>query len=616
MSSRTSARLSTTSSLTDKNFLPPRPTYNSPKLHSEPLSPPARPRLLSSATEFGTIPKLPNDMSRSRSSTVGSYLPPIDDFPHTPNPIKSQFEDDSEDEERLQPQHGSTRTRARLAAIGTASRLFKGRRHSRTPSSSQDSVAPLNIVKNYIGVRPGTSDGLVTPSPRQAIFGGRPSPSELHLDRDGGAAKADLELMAGLMGGPVKPRLKAVERKSLTKREHRREHSNAAPPPYEEDSQGGLRKVSSLASLRLDMRRGQEGRSNSVERSAWDPMLAESSGSAGSCDGGSQAKVSQESSPSKKGGKKVLPPQKPPPRSCLPLPPPPPLPQAQEQRSSHESSLNSEPLSPKSVEHAQARTHDSSPGMPLSSLIDEHSSKPSPTLPNDTRIKLNVGGTTFVTLLDTLKGASEDSPRLLNLLQHQLEPSPISRGALCRRKRVDASSHRRNRSGSDGSHNHLPTSHSGSSNSSLNTSESQQVSDTSTKRTSDLSDASSGWSKEEQELPPLTSAALPSSRLGSPQAYRPSPIPKQAESVFLDRNAETYRDIFDILRTQRLPYRLQAASIALPSQASSSCGGDGRCSTALKLDLRCKLHSVKDEAEWLGYNSIVTLCEHEISLLL
>ncbi len=105
-----------------------------------------------------------DNVGRARSNTVGSQpydiaggMSPMRDFLPSPKPFKSQFDDDSEDEERLDI---ASRTlsgvphRARLAAIGTASRLFKGRRHSRTSSSSQnppfhaqDLPGPLKIDK-------------------------------------------------------------------------------------------------------------------------------------------------------------------------------------------------------------------------------------------------------------------------------------------------------------------------------------------------------------------------------------------------------------------------------------------------------------------------------------
>lgn len=188
---------------------------------------------------------------------------------------------------------------------------------------------------------------------------------------------------------------------------------------------------------------------------------------------------------------------------------------------------------------------------------------------------------------------------------------------------------------------------------------SQTASDTSTRRTSDVSDASS-WSDaapdadhpfakqvkaqceamsgdstqamqrndaaQVQELVAATcgrnSTALPSSRLGSPLSTpqeRSAPRNDSADVVklssgtslclFVDRNCDLYRDLLDILRAHKLPYRLLGASVVA---AGNSPEEDQTSLTVLKLQLRCRLHEIKDEAEYLGYFSVAKLCEQEL----
>lgn len=324
-----------------------------------------------------------DSIGRPRSSTVGSKcvdlsnLGPLNDLPHTPNPFKSQF-DDSDDEERLDVASRSLSgvpNRARLAALGTASRLFKGRRHSRTSSSSMTNEAsvpaPLQLdkrsSKQHDGSlsRPSTSDGK-SPAPRQAVFGHRPSPSELSLpsrpDKTRSVAPVDRDLILSLKGGPLKPaRPKTADRKKLLPKtlEHQRESENATvsvvdgkahwmdPPPYcvnesEVMRRESLRKSQSLSTLRFDPSRRPRQPSpvseleehpqgpalRHVDRSAWETMFIESPdtvsdhSSLSSCGRVIKTELIPDSPPKRLLKAQRLPPQKPPPQTELPPPPP------------------------------------------------------------------------------------------------------------------------------------------------------------------------------------------------------------------------------------------------------------------------------------------------------
>ena len=141
-----------------------------------------------------------------------------------------------------------------------------------------------------------------------------------------------------------------------------------------------------------------------------------------------------------------------------------------------------------------------------------------------------------------------------------------------------------------------------------------------------------GWSKcthEVGECNARKATSSDASPLSPPHVLLPLSDSAQTEgkpaAIFLDRNADPYRDLLDILRAAppALPYRLQAVSITVDAARASTtcCGSDtntnanASCMAALRLQLRCRLHEVKAEAAWLGYASIVTLCERELSLV-
>ncbi|SPO24022.1 uncharacterized protein UTRI_03436_B [Ustilago trichophora] len=444
-----SSRFSSLSSANAKAYHPPKPTYNSPKLvqdvhqppstssdHTKPNHPfatssygarrraptepepyrePASisPRNIPHTSEFGSFrngrehaplehtASLPpcdldlDPLGRKRSSTLGSQhhvaasnFAPLDDFLPSPNPFKSQF-DDSEDEEKLD---NTSKTlsgvphRARLAALGTASRLFKGRRHSRnssgamTPNSSvQDLPPPLQVDKRSSKYRdapppsrPTTSDGSVpSPNPRQAVFGHRPSPSELSIlssrsEKTRSVAPADRDLILGLTGTAFKPsRPKTADTKKLLSRQsdqHRQSSGVAAsfevgkpqwmaPPPYcaadEADlsRRESLRKSQSLSTLQFDPSRRPRQPSpvsevndkttsmyisnkTHADQTAWEAMLTESPStvsdhsSISSCGRVTRTDVISDSPPRRLPKPQRLPPQKPPPQFGLPPPPP------------------------------------------------------------------------------------------------------------------------------------------------------------------------------------------------------------------------------------------------------------------------------------------------------
>ncbi|SPC64731.1 uncharacterized protein UHOD_07091 [Ustilago sp. UG-2017b] len=672
-------------------------------------------------------------MVRSRSSTLGSrnvlpsqsaaFPPPI----ASPNPFKSQFDDDSEDEEKIDVAAkalAGVPHRARLAAIGTASRLFKGRRHSRNSFASltadstnnQGLLAPLQQLDKASSRqrdkqvhRPSTSDGT-SPHPRQAVFGHRPSPSELSFgshqmlnNKPRGPIPADKDLILGLKGAAVKPRFKLAEKnKSLPKTpeehaisHHRQASSSVAlqsangtvswmdPPPYYclseqvelKNGRDSLRKSQSLSTLRFDASRrpklpsppSQVQAAVSVKSAAytqrcpWEAMLntppstVDDHSSLESCGRIARVETSfPDSSPRGSLHKpQRLPPQKPPPQT---LPPPPP-PLASKQHIFADSSAKSSvevgrpSLTSSAGSSASSEKQGVSPKQSIESVRSQNKQasldKAEQLIPqrmqctsSGAQIELNVGGTKFVTLFTTLLGAPGDDPRCIDHLSphREMADKNTSEAALCagahltRRKRVDrgtrhqcigsqessldsptsvsvitvdqeaSPTHPSNLTSSIGS---LalpdPLSTNSSSSSFVTSSSSSQIdSGTSTRRTSDLSDASS-WSKANA---PTTTTHEESSGVITPSR------------IFLDRNAELYSDILDILRTRKLPYRLQVASIAHTTESSSACRNEQGCAlTALKLQLTCRLLQVKQEAEWLGYRSVVELCAKQIHLL-
>lgn len=673
-------------------------------------------------------------MVPSRSSTLASrnnvpsqsapFPPPL----ASPNPFKSQFDDDSEDEEKidLAPKAlAGVPHRARLAAIGTASRLFKGRRHSRNsfasltadstnnqrlPPPLQQLDKPSSRQRDKQVHRPSTSDGT-SPHPRQAVFGHRPSPSELSFgshqmlnNKSPGPIPADKDLILGLKGAAVKPRFKLAEKnKSLPKTpeekaisHHRQASSSVAlqsangtvscidPPPYYslseqvelKNGRDSLRKSQSLSTLRFDASRrpklpsppSQVQAAVSVksaaytQRCAWQVMLStppstvDDHSSLESCGRIARVESSLPDSPPRGSLHKPqrLPPQKPPPQT---LPPPPPPPLASKQHIFADSSAKSSvevgrpSLTSSAASSASSEKQSLSPKQSIESVRSQNKQasldKAEQLVPqrmqctsSRAKIELNVGGTMFVTLFTTLLGAPGDDPRFIDHLSphREMTDKNTSEAALCagthltRRKRVDrgtrhqcigsqessfdsptcvslttvdqeaSPTHASNLTSSVGS---LalpdPLSTNSSSSSLVTSSSTSQIdSGTSTRRTSDLSDASS-WSK--------TNAPTATTHEQSSGVITPS-------RIFLDRNAELYSDILDILRTRKLPYRLQVASIAHTTESSSACRNEPGCAlTALKLQLTCRLHQVKQEAEWLGYRSVVELCAKQIHLL-
>ncbi|CDW96936.1 hypothetical protein [Sporisorium scitamineum] len=552
-----------------------------------------------------------------------------------------------------------------------------------------------NHVRDSSACRPNTSDGM-SPNPRQAVFGHRPSPSEISLlskrESSRSIAPADRDLILGLQGGTPKLRKPTEKKKSLPKPpdhsppSHFRQASVnssssstdvnmhwADPPPYRSPTESelirgeNLRKSQSLSTLRFGFNRRPGSTSpateaagprasehvsppahQQVEQSAWEAMLtlspstAGDHGSASSCTRTTRSEAIH-TSPGKRTLKSHrLPPQKPPPQSCLPPPPPAQQPavnktNADATKSSFETYASCPSSTGDSSGGGSVQNHDRNKTLEFaisvktsldgSNRVDNSSSPQSSppqvskplvsqvrTLEQNSQVELDIGGTKFVTLVSTLQGAPDDQPRLLDLLQRQqVDSNASTEPALCRQGvecELGGAASKSNIS--------LSTSRSGS--------VSHGESEASIRRTSDTSNASS-WSKhtseaddellKQQAVPDASdwTTALPSSRLCSPTHFPPSPlspVPSKLtpapspHSIFIDRNGDLYRDILDILRTRKLPYRLQASCLV-------NSGDDRSGMAALKLQLRCRLFEVKDEAEWLGYSSIVGMCEGEIA---
>ncbi|KAJ9474363.1 hypothetical protein PHBOTO_004422 [Pseudozyma hubeiensis] len=668
----------------------------------------------------------PSDLAsshqRQRSNTLGTQMPlsanfgPDDDFAQSPNQFKSQF-DDSDDEEKLDSSNlsfSSVSTRARLAAIGTATRLFKQRRHSRTPSNSINIKSAEQHISDFIQADKRTSEqqnaasghlsasDSSSPLPRRAVFGHRPSPSDLSLHSSvvkyRAAEEADRDLILGLQGGASRRRSKQTDKRKTTfKQSEQRPHTSHAghdsvnvttsrmesrrhwndPPPYcapadAESTKGEiLRKSQSLSTLRFDMSRRPSNTSVSpkstcqpvpehpnnadrhASRTAWEamysspPSTVSDHASASSYGRITRSHGLTESPPRKAFAKaQRLPPQKPPPKSVLP--PPPPLKHSGSEtsvqpsdadRSSVEASLSS----PSSASDSSREAHRSSAvftnvyskyestSRPQTSVADVTLHPATPFQPQS-QVVLDIGGTTLVTLVSTLQGAPGDEPRLLELLRYSntvpneldTETSLCKNAQLTRCKRVDTSRkkgiHERSDSDQsapsiDKSDSHpdvIPTKGSvmDANGTTSRTSPSTSTScltdlDVSTSRASETMTASG---RSENDVV-ATQGHEQAPRLNTPPT-RLSPSSKQfhttlppPQHIFLDRNGDLYRDILDILRSRKLPYRLQASSV-------SSIRSD-----ALQLQLRCRLHEVMDEAEWLGYRSIAQLCTAEIGLL-
>ncbi|GAC95924.1 hypothetical protein PHSY_003502 [Pseudozyma hubeiensis SY62] len=668
----------------------------------------------------------PSDLAyahqRQRSNTLGSQMPispdfgPSDDLLRSQPQFKSQF-DDSDDEERLEAANlsfSSVSTRARLAAIGTATRLFKQRRHSRTPSNSINMKSSEQHVSDFIQAGKRTSEqqnaasghlsasDSLSPLPRRAVFGHRPSPSDLCLHSSVGkyraAEEADRDLILGLQGGASRRRSKQSDKKKTTlKQSEQRPHTSHAghnsvnvttsridsrhhfndPPPYcapaDAVSIKGevLRKSQSLSTLRFDMSRRPSNTSVSPKstcqpvpehpittdqhavQTAWEAMYSPPPSTVSDhASTSSYGRITRShgiaESPPRKAFIKAhcLPPQKPPPKSDLP--PPPPLKDSDSETSvqpsdADRSSVEASPSSPSSASDSSCEARRNSAVLTNVYSKSGSASRPQTSEPDVTlrralppqhqsQVVLDIGGTTLVTLVSTLQGAHGDEPRLLELLQSSntdpneldTELSLCKNTQLTRRKRVDTSTRKalHERSDSDQSAPIIENSDSHpdvvatkvsamdangtTSRTSPSTSTSCPTdSDVSTSRTSELSAASSR-SEHNSVVIQGHEQAL---RLNTAPSRAPTPSTKSHTTpppplhVFLDRNGDLYRDILDILRSHKLPYRLQASSV-------SSIRSD-----ALELQLRCRLHEVMDEADWLGYRSIVELCKLEIGLL-
>lgn len=690
---------------------------------------------------------------RQRSSTVGSQLSMPsnfglhDDFLPSPNPFKSQFDDSDDDEERLAHlSFSGVSTRARLAAIGTASRLFKPKRHSRTTSNTVGPKSAEQLVNAFVQAekqrdsptsRPSTSDGM-SPLPRQAVFGHRPSPSELGLLSKVGRSRTvdpvDRDLILALQGGSLGRRSKPDDKKKATPKQPDKRRSSRAsqeslgasafhscgrapwmdPPPYcapnepETGPNETLRKSQSMSTLRFDTSRRPSNTSmpprttcqpvpehaassaQSADQSAWEsmhsspPSTVSDHASISSYGRVTRTQAALNSPPRKSMNKaQRLPPQKPPPKFGLPPPPPSKNPDSatyaqtsKSSKSSFEDAQSSPGSGSDSAGHGARspvllkRTSSKPRSLPRQAeQASTFSSSRSRFLQSDSQVVLDIGGTTFVTLISTLQGAHGDSPRLFELLKCQQDGHIASSAdnALCgntqltRRKRVDTSNRKgiHERSDSDQSTQssqsqdsvktagelsgelfHSPTMDlaveaSGSASSiSLSASGSSSVpltdSETSTRRTSDSSDASS-WSKDASEVVAAAinvhakemSTKEQASNWTADNAYSrrcaaqtQAPVaPSPALRIFLDRNGDLYRDVLDILRNRKLPYRLQASCIISQSSRGSQDEHRDAGVAALQLQLRCRLHEVKDEAEWLGYRSIVDMCQAEIALV-
>lgn len=592
-------------------------------------------------------------MRRHRSSTVGSRNHQLSEFGAlptllpSPNPFKSQFDDDSEDEEKLDSAAKALAAvphRARLAAIGTASRLFKGKRHSRNSSASftstpmvRDLPPPLQLSKQRSKElsRPSTSDGM-SPLPRQAVFGHRPSPSELSLipkndDKTRRLKPLDRDLILGLKGTAPTPRLKLLDKKKSlpkTPEEHAISHHRQAstgvvappstnangsrvswidPPPYCLNQQvelypsDGLRKSQSLSTLRLDPSRRPSQFSNPTQapasikerhaqRSAWETMLSTSPStissqrsSLSSCGSITRIETIPDLLPKRNLDKtQRLPPQKPPPQSLPPPPPPlppkPTLPPALESsQSSVKSSVEVDTPSLTSTGSSASEKQDESPKHSIESIRSTVEFKREH--PTD-KVELNVRGTKFVTLYTTLLGADGDEPRLIQELspaKQRADEALCSNTNLIRRQRVD-----RIRSTWQGINIGFLTA-------------------------DQESFASLGNSNSSNSSLVITSTDRTS------VSTEPSTLTQ--DEIFLDRNPELYQDILDILGNQKLPFRFQAASL-FSSSSLHNCDKVEECAVvALKLQFRTRLYGLKEEVEWLGYFSISHLLLKEISLL-
>lgn len=738
------SRFSSLSSQSANSFLPPKPTYNSPKLVQDPILAPVHPEHLGtvphpfasssyvtsrraprkpeqfgdqsqtfskahphshlrSTSEFGAMyhshdlehfavsdaPSAePDDFSasikqRQRSNTVGSHLTvcsgfdAVDETLASPNRFKSQF-DDSDDEEKVEFANLSfagVSTRARLAAIGTASRLFKPKRHSRASSSGLTLNMQLEKSeadqRKPCSFRPSTSEAL-SPLPRQAVFGHRPTPSELSVVSSSSKPRtveaADRDLILALQGRTCKTRSKPADKNKAAFKQaeqHRCSHvvlesANVLlnhtetganwmdPPPYcsptEAEMGRGqmLRKSQSLSTLRFDVSRRPVNTyispsispktlapkaaaiaSQHTNQSAWDAMLSSPPSTVSDyASGDGYANVTQStarSCPTKHAKTQRLPPQKPPPMTRLPLPPLPPKDtrvrvQSRAQPKSSKPSFESELSSPSS--HGSTRSSTQSTVAP-SALKDRHTWSHASTWQPDSQVVLDIGGTKFVTLVSTLEGANRDEPRLLALLQssaHGVACNDSVLGCLLTRGQ-HTSSRSRERSNSESSQgSRRSCSRAETTASSSSALDGMRESKCST-RTSCSGSFDLSWSNnvvtgcntdmepaQEKSYDALADADHVSGRV------RASPC------IFLDRNADLYRDLLDILRYRKLPYRLQASSVAATRSTSPDNPTDPTL-TALHIQLRCRLHELMHEASWLGYLSIVDMCHAEIAVV-
>ncbi len=399
----------------NKSYNPPKPTFHSPQLKASrhtslassssanlplrasqtagdrPRTAPnnAKPSGLRSVTEFGSLEldaldesaeseaephtswlELDEDVapsaSRRRSSTLSSGV----EYVHTPNAIKSQFDDSDDEDQPLSTRLSTVPQFARLAALGST-RLF--RRHARASSSID------------LGHKPPAAPSVG--APRKAVVGDRPSATELeHLQP--GPSALERDLVRSLKGSSPKDRNKALPRPPERSRRSRGSTTTIDGPPPAYVEEAGLRKSRSLTTLRLEQR-PIEG----LERITEDVVSPLPPSMALPVLPPIERSRAFSLSEIKRTG---LPPQKPPPKAQLPPTP----------RDSGSQSFES------------AKSHPTSPtALTTWSILDAYAHSPLPITPHawhaDAKVELNVGGTRFTTLASTLRGEQGDCPRLL-----------------------------------------------------------------------------------------------------------------------------------------------------------------------------------------------------------
>ncbi|GAC71444.1 hypothetical protein PANT_3c00029 [Moesziomyces antarcticus T-34] len=405
----------------NKSYTPPKPTFHSPQLKASrhtsllpsssatvplrasqtladrPRTAPNqnKPSGLRSVSEFGSVDldaleesaeseaephtswlELEEDVapsaSRRRSSTLSSGI----EYVHTPNPIKSQFDDSDDEDQPLSTRLSTVPQFARLAALGST-RLF--RRHVRASSS---------IDLGHKRAAPSVG------APRKAVVGDRPSATELEHVKPAPSA-LERDLVRSLKGSSAKDRNKALPRPPERLRRSRDSTTTIDGPPPAYVEEAGLRKSRSLTTLRLEQR-GVE----SLERIAEDLVSPLPPSMALPVLPPIERSRAFSLSEIKRTG---LPPQKPPPKAQLP-------PTPRDSGSQSFESAKSNPTSPTALT--------------TWSILDAYAHSSLPLTPHtwqaDAKVELNVGGTRFTTLASTLRGEEGDCPRLLL-------PHPIGR---------------------------------------------------------------------------------------------------------------------------------------------------------------------------------------------